>query len=236
MEHINQELLARAQSGDKQASNQLIEKMTPLVRKAVRRFLRTFNVDDSDEFSIALSAVNEAISRYKAGTLMTFENYSAMIIKNRLIDWHRQQKKQPQTISYTTDQEDDKRNSLNNKLADPAAEQIQQNLEFEQSYMEIEWLLSQYKMGFESLAESFPKHRDSRLMCIKLARLLISDEILLQQFNRKRQLPAKGLSKLSEVPVKTIEKNRGSIILLTLIMQSDLQLLQYYIKAYERES
>jgi RNA polymerase sigma factor len=234
MEQIDQNLLARAKSGDEQAGNQLLEQMTPLVRKAVRRFLRTFRVDDSDEFSIALMAANEAVYRYRNGTLMSFENYAALVIRNRLIDWQRQQKSQPQTVSYDADLSENGGTGLANKLTDHKGEQVQQNLEFEQSYMEIEWLLQQYGLSFESLTDSFPKHRDSRLMCINLARLILADNSLLLQFNRKRQLPGKGLSKLSGIPVKTIEKNRGSIILLTLIMQSDLQQLQYYIKAYER--
>jgi hypothetical protein len=37
------------------------------------------------------------------------------------------------------------------------------------------------------------------------------------------------------VPVKTIEKNRSSIILLTLLMRSDLQVIQSYIAVFERE-
>jgi hypothetical protein len=87
-----------------------------------------------------------------------------------------------------------------------------------------------------ALTGRFPKHRDSQRLCLRISRQLAGDEALYSQLLSQKRLPGSALSARCQVPVKTIEKNRGSIILLCLLLKSDLQVIQSYIALFEEEA
>ena len=57
---------------------------------------------------------------------------------------------------------------------------------------------------------------------------------LLIQLLKKHRLPGAELARRCQVSVKTIEKNRSSIILLTLLMRSDLQVYSILYRSFSR--
>lgn len=227
-------IIEQIQSGNSDLRNNFIADHLPLVRRVVRKFTRTYFVDHLDEYSIALQAFDQALAHYKVGSQMPFEHYARMLMKNRLIDWVRQQQRYQPTISLSEDDPEDGL-PLSERIADSRTSHIQENLEIEESMIRLQWQLKQFKLNFAQLVRSFPKHRKSKIMCLRIAKALATDKILYQRLLESKRLPGKDLSRICSVPLKTVEKNRANIIFLFLLMQCDLPHLQEYIRNYERK-
>lgn len=227
-------LISQVQAGNADLRNRFITDHLPLIRRVVRQFTRTYHVDHLDEYSIALQAFDQALANYRVDSQMPFEHYARMLMKNRLIDWARQQSRNRPAVSLSEDDQEDGL-PLSERIADEKTSRIQENLEVEEEIIHLQWQLRQFKLDFARLARSFPRHKKSKMMCIRIAKELSTNEILYHKMNHSKRLPGKELSQLCQVPVKTIEKNRANIIFLALLLKSDLPQLKRYITTYERK-
>ncbi|NLO35507.1 MAG: hypothetical protein GX112_04040 [Clostridiaceae bacterium] len=226
--------ICKAQSGDGTVREQLISANLPFIRRTVRRLTRSFFVDQMDEYSIALSAFDEAIDRYRVSSQVPFEHYAHVLIKHRLTDWYRRQKNSWQTLSLEETGRDDNL-PLAEKLADPNSGQVQSDLEFEESMLQLQARAAHLGLDFPALVSSFPKHRDTRLLCIRLARCLGDDEFLYSRLLQTGRMPGGELASRCQVARKTVDRNRSAVILLVLLMKSDLQIFQSYMERYFQE-
>lgn len=223
-----------AQSGDRNIREQLIDDHLPLVRRVVRYMAHKVFVEQLDEYSIALSALNEAIDRYNSFSQVPFTSYARIVIKHRLTDWYRKQNKDEPVISLSQTIADTSM-TVADQLVDNKQIDTQTKLEVEESLICLQAQIEQMGFSMDDLVDRFPLHRDTRLTCIQLARCLAEDNALYEKLLFTGRLPGKALSKACNVPVKTIERNRPAIILLTLLLRSDLQAMHLYIRQYERE-
>lgn len=226
-------MLQRIQAGDGRLREQLIEASIPFIKRVVRQVTHTWFVEQEDEFSIALEAFNHAMNHYQVDGDVPFEPYARLLIRNRLFDWIRCQKQARQELTMS-DCETDDGPSLVEQLADPKSESVQQDLEFADAMAQLEGKLQQFGLSLPKIALAFPKHQDSRLLCIRIARVLAADKAMCSQLHLTKRVPNAELTRRCQVPIKTIEKNRSSIILLTLLMQSDLDTIKSNIAVFER--
>lgn len=229
-----QAMIQRIQAGDDELREQFITVNVPFIKRVVRHITHLFFVEQADEFSIALEAYNEAIDHYKVDGEVPFEPYARLLIKNRLFDWMRRQKHVQGHLSLSDSDSDDGLN-LAERLADPKSDHVQQDLEFAESMDHLQLQLQLFGLNLTRMINTFPKHQDSRLLCIRIARQLSGDNALYIKFMQTRRLPCAELSRRCSIPLKTIEKNRSSVILLTLLLHSELQVIQSYIAAFERK-
>ena len=226
-------LIESIQSGDEQLRNQFIADSIPEIKHWVRRITRSFFIEQEDEFSIALEGFNQAINRYSSKMDVPFYSYANMVIKHRLYDWIRSQKSHRQAIPFSDcDLADGE--PIEDHLSDPKSEQVSQDLEINESLLHMELQLEQFGFTISGATADFPKHQDSQAFCIRIARQLSGDESLFAHLLLTRRLPGAELARRCQASVKTIEKNRSSIILLTLLMRSDLQVIQSYIAVFEK--
>ena len=82
----------KAQSGDHGIREQLISEHMAFIRRTVRHLTHAVFVEQMDEFSIALSAFNEAIDRYQDESQVPFEQYARILTKHLLTAWYRSNK------------------------------------------------------------------------------------------------------------------------------------------------
>lgn len=73
-----------------QKADELIRSYIPFIRKEASKFLSGVCTEQDDEFSIAMIAFHEAIQSYSR-TRGSFLHYASILIKNRLIDYHRKE-------------------------------------------------------------------------------------------------------------------------------------------------
>lgn len=226
-------IIRRIQAGDESLREQFIASSLPFIKRAAAQITHSHFVEQEDEFEIALESFNDAINRFDPERAASFESFAHLVIRSRIYDWLRKQKYLQRAVSLS-EQDFEDGLTLEEKLADPHSEDVQQDLEFAEEMVELELHLQEFGFKLAQMASHFPKHQDSRCLCIRIARQLTADSVLYNQFMKSHHLPGRELSVRCQVPIKTIEKNRASIIFLTLLMKSSFESVQGYLTAFER--
>lgn len=218
----DKDLVKLAQDGDTDSREKLISEYQVFIKKIVSK--NTFGCEDinsRDEYSIALIAFNEAIDKYKPG-LRSFKSFAAEVIKKRLIDYMRSQKKHRNRGIYLGD-------AVDLPVVAPSEipeEKIQGKIEME-SFVKS---LKPYNITLADLVRETPKHADSRLLCIRIAGIITGDPELLGHLKKYKTIPLKRLVKKIRVNEKTVERHRKYIIGICLVLVSELDTMKSYIE------
>jgi len=230
-----EEKVHRIQSGDEDLRNQVISDCLPYIKGVLRRMLQLSDIEQCDEFSIALSAFNDALDRYVAQTNVPFLRFAGLVINRRIIDWIRQQRHNRQVLTFSQC-EAEHGESFTDCLASIPGDSVWENMEIEEELVRLRLRLQDFNLTLSHLVKVFPKHRDTRLSCLRLARILTNTPKLLQRFEREFRLPVAELSRNCGIPLKTIERNRPAIIFLTLLLSSDLEVIKSYLLNFNKEA
>jgi RNA polymerase sigma factor len=215
--------VGRVQGGDVRLRNQLIEDYRPFIATIVSRFCKRY-IDPSrdDEFSIALGAFNEALNQFSADHQSSFLNFSETVIRRRLIDYVRKEKKFQSQIPFTSfDREGDEGEQLDNPV------EVEQAVEFYEEHrksedrqgeiIEFNEQLHRFGISMKDLVNGSPKHADSRYMLFHIGKRLGEDSYLMSLLFTKKTLPIKELLQITDVARKTLERHRKYIIAVALI-------------------
>ena len=213
--------------GNDSLRNDFISKYTPFIIRVTSNALGKYvDTRNSDEFSVALSAFNEAINSYDLTKTYNFFLFSEQVIKRRLIDYFRRNKHSNEfPFSYFGDNQEFKEECLGSTL-DVGYEDVENKEDIEN----FKQSLNEFGISLMDLMLCVPKHRDSRKLCIKIAKILVEDEFMYQEFLKNKRLPRKELKKKIKVHTRTIGNNRKYIIALCLILKSNLGLSKRYLK------
>jgi len=230
---LNQ-LLSRARSGDESARNQLLKDYIPFVAKcasqATGRYIRR---GQDDEFSVALTAFNEAIERYDMDRGASFLGFADTVIKRRLIDYFRSKQANQKDLPLSDFEiEDDEENVINYVEIQKSVEEHRKQVESDARREEIirfAMMLSDFEITMDELVDISPKHQDARENAIEVAKVIASQQDLSDYLLTKRSLPLKSLMNHVQVSRKTIERQRKYIIAASLILIGDFEMLQDYI-------
>ena len=222
------------QAGDDDLRERFLESGLPFVRRCVRRTTGKYFVDQEEEFAIALEAFNGAIDTYRTEHGVPFEAYARLLIRNRLLDAIRHEQRRIPTVSLSEGLGEDCP-ALEETLGDPGSGRVQDDLEYKEAVFQLELDLHRFGLDLAGISGRFPKHDDSRRLCIRMARCISEDDLLQGRMMREGYLPCVELSLRCDVPRKTVEKNRANIILLSLLLRSELRLIHTYVAFFEKE-
>lgn len=232
-----EESIEKIQKGDKQLQNEMIEQYTPFIASTVSSVCKRYINEYDDEFSIGLIAFNEAIERFSPDKGKSILAFAETVIKSRVIDYIRKEKKNPDTIIFSTQElefEEDGGEYSHNKIeTERSIDEYNREIEIQQRKEELERFknsLDDFGLKLDDLYNSAPKHIDARHNAIDVATVLIDNEELKNLFLTTRKLPIKDLDKKVNVSRKTIERNRKYIIALAIIINGDFKFLKDYLK------
>lgn len=230
------EIIKRIKAGDNLLRNKFIDDFKPFILKCVSQSVgKKNNLIQSDEYSIALIAFNEAIESYDLDKKTRFVSFSKQVIKRRLIDYLRSTKKNNVTVpfSYFNDNntgfDDHSTCSFEEKYLCDKNSDYSIDFETREEIKNLELKICEYKMSIEDLIECSPKHRDTIISCLNIANIIIENESLYRIFRERKILPYKELSDHFNLCRRTLEKNRKFIIAMVFILKSDLEILKKYI-------
>jgi RNA polymerase sigma factor len=224
----------RIQKGDTRLRNQFITDYQPYVAKVTSRFCKRY-IDPArdDEFSIALSAFNEAINQFSPESGRSFLGFSEQVIRRRLIDYLRKEKRHNQQIPYSTfEVEDDEDNVVNPIEIHQAIDHYEKQKGMEErrsEIMDLNHCLAEFGISFSDLVDASPKHADSRNALFGIGKTLAEDAVLMRLMLTKRMLPIKELLEKVEFSRKTLERNRKFIIAVALIFNGPYPYLRDYL-------
>lgn len=226
------ELLKQAQSGDGEARSRIIERLRPFVHQVASACCRrTLHWGNDDELSVALLAVNEAISTYRAEAGRQFRNHVRQVITYRLIDHFRKEGRHQNLSLDAMLQTDDAEAAPS--LEVNAAWDVYRSREEEDrrtaEILEYNGILKEYGLTLGDLKEHCPKHRDTRQHLVEIARTLCEHPQLVQYLRRTKQLPLKELALVAGASRKTLETGRRYIVAMSvLILHSELEFLRTF--------
>lgn len=217
--------------GNNEEINRLVEEYKPFiascVEKATGRYVR---YGEDDELSIGLLAFVEAINSYNMfkGNFLSF---SQNVIKRRLIDYYRKEKKHSNIVSineyYQQDEETEKDLSTEKSLDNYEREKDSENRRLEIADLQKE--LNEWGISFSELAETSPKHDKTRRMCSDIINYILSRQELIRQIRDKKYLPIAEIEKSLNLPRKKIERMRKYIIAVMIIRTGDYRYISSFV-------
>jgi len=226
--------VAAIQAGDEALREDVLSRYQPFVAKTAARFCKRYvDPESDDEYSIALSAFNEAIDAFDAKAGRSFLSFAETVIRRRLTDFVRKEQRHashiPQSAFLTEDEEGETFDPID---VDASVDRFRLDRDNEERKLEIETLngeLADYGISFADLVEGSPKHEDTRRSLISIGVAISRDRSLFEPLTSKKTLPLKELSERVEVSRKTLERGRKYIIAVALIHLGHYPHLQSYV-------
>lgn len=172
---------------------------------------RYISIENDEVFSIALEAFNGAIDTYDPDR-SKFETYATTVIKNKLIDYHRGQKKH---YGHETLDED---------LPAPIKDD---DLRLE--IVELSHQLKKFDLSFDDLVEMSPHHYDTRVRAIGVGIEVSKVQRIMEEINRTFKLPVAEILKVVKSTRRFVYLHRQYILTVAIIFNEDLSSLQSWI-------
>jgi|LGVF01.1.fsa_nt_gb RNA polymerase sigma factor len=215
-EDIDELIIKIKNNKDDTLRSQVISKYTPFIIKTASRALKRYiEIENDDEFSIALLAFNESIDKFSKEK-SSFLTFSRLVIESRIKDYLRKttlnidENEQLESIVDTHIVEDEI--SLNDEL---------------NNYKKI---LKEYGLNFEMLMKNNPTHKDTRCRCFCLVRQMLANKLLIEVIKKKKKLPITIISKQYNISKRIIKYSKEYILSLLIIYIYEFEELKEYIE------
>ena len=217
---------------DMQAADVFIRTYMPFIKAETAKFLRRPPVEGhDDELSIAMIAFHEAICGYSSAR-GTFFKYAAMLIKSRLIDYHRKEQRHSKVISLETPAGDDEEKALGDTLSDGKDHSEEMTVR-EATRKEIEELTEQMKefgVSLTDVSDNCPKQERTLNACRKALNYARENPEIFEELLRTKRLPAARLCQGSGAERKTMERHRKYMVALLLIYTNGYEIIRGHLK------
>ena len=192
--------------GDMMAADDLISDYLPFIKAQVTKVMkRPLNVNQDDEYSIAMIAFHEAINGYSK-TRGSFLNYAAMLIRNRII-----------TLEESIP--DDEYQEENLVIREATKEEI----------LELSQQMTEFGVSLTDVAESSPKQERTLTSCKEVIAYAKDNEEIMKEFLRTKRLPLSKILEGVDVPRKTIERHRRYVVALLLIYSNGYEIIRGHL-------
>lgn len=216
-------------AGNEEEFQSLLAEYKPFIASCACRTTGR-NIDEHDDYmSIAMIAFSEAVRRYreKSGAFLPF---ASKVIKSRLIDCMREEKRNVSTLSIEQMADHD---GYQSRLEHKGILVSQPESRYDSPIkLEIDALTQELKLygfRFTDVAKCSPTAVKTKSACKKAARHLAGDTSLLGKMAQTRMLPLQELEAATGVSRKTIGRHRNYIVCLALILSGEYDCLAEYI-------
>ncbi len=224
------QIIENIKNGDKQLKEKFIEDYIPFILKVVSGFnSKIVDLKSSDEYSIGLMAFDEAITKFDNNKSKAFTKFAEMVIKRRIIDYFRNTSsisKNEIPLSYFDNSSESK---LEEMFSTSDVGYDTDRYEFIYELKDFSKQLESFGLSIVDLPKYVPKHKDSKQMCMSIAKKIIENKNIYQKLKTKKYINMKELTKLIDVHPKTVERNRAFIICLCVILDSDYDNFKAYL-------
>jgi len=216
---------------DMEKIGRFVEEYKPFIASCAEKMTgRHMDYGTDDELSIAMMAFVEAVRSFD-GSKGNFFSFSRSVIKRRLIDHYRSEKRHSNVVSLNVRMQDcEEEYDLSSSEAIRAFSDMNTAELRRIELKELGEELSRWGITYQDLARASPKHRKTRQQCAELAGMILSRPDMLQSVMTKRYLPVAALESASKIPRKLIERFRKYIIAVVIIAIGDYQYIRDYIK------
>ncbi len=209
--------------------DEFIRKYIPFIKSEVSKFLGR-PVDDSldDEYSIGMIAFYEALISYNSER-GAFLSYASIIIKSRLIDNMRKEKRHSAVLSLDSPVSDDE--AAVNFIADNKNEHAEYELSLatKEEIEELVCMLKEFGVSLSDVADNCPRQKKTLDACRAALEYAKNDKKAFDDFLRTKRLPLARISKGCRVERKTLERHRKYLVALFLIQTNGYEIIRGHI-------
>lgn len=204
--------------------NSLIERHMPFLIRTVSNFTgRYISVENDEEFSIGLLAFAEAVKRYEPDR-GNFLSFAKLVMESRLKNY---------VEKKNAHMKEESLEALQETGIDFSQREDEENEETQKLHEEIikyreELLL--FDLTLEKLADTSPKHRDTRRTAVQTAETASRDPETVEETYRKRKLPVRKVARLGKVTEKVVKNSKTFVLAVMIIFVREFTGLRYWIK------
>ena len=215
---------------DNQEADRLIGAYMPFIKAETAKFLKRPPASQDDELSIAMIAFHEAFQGYSR-MRGAFLKYASMLIRSRLIDYHRRERRHGSLVSLDTPADEDDV-PLGDTLTDARdhGEEVSMRDATRDEIEELSRQMDAFGVKLSDVADNCPRQQRTLEACRKALRYAVHTDGLLDEFLQSRRLPIARLSSGSGVEKKTLERHRKYMVALMLIYTNGYEIIRGHIK------
>jgi RNA polymerase sigma factor len=221
-----EELIRRFRNGESALRDVMIENYYNYILAVVSKMIGR-PAKSSDEFSIGLQAFQEAIDRFDETKNVSFLYFAGLVINRRVIDYIRKSNRSYAEYPFTYFEADESESCIE-KYAAEHPRIFTDKLEIQEELIQFRQDLAAFEITFEDLVRLAPKHLDTKLLCISIAKKLTESPELSDKLMDGKKLPIAELLSVFSLHRKTIENHRKYIIALFLVLRSDMEIIKSY--------
>ena len=226
-----EETVTQIKQGAEELRNAFIARYQPFIASVTARLINA-PAQGRDEYSVAMDAFNEAIDRYDASRKRSFLSWCDLVINHRVIDYMRSTRRHELAVPFTCLEAEGNDEAVERAvLHNPAM--LTDHLEIKEEIEVFRERLASFGIKLSDLVYCAPKHIDTRAMCAKVARKIISSGEMAAKLERTGQLPMALLLENGDIGRKAIENNRKYIIAVYIILTSQMEIIKGYIRFIE---
>lgn len=214
---------------DNDKADELIRRYIPYIRAEASKFMGRLCTEQDDEYSIAMIAFHEAVIAYSRER-GAFLSYAATLIRNRLIDEYRKEKRHQGKISLDAEEDEDGL-TLMDQMADQRDHYAEsQNLEAtQQEIAELAGVLQQFGVSFADIADHSPKQERTMQTCLAAVRYAMENRFLLDELLKTKKLPLTELVNGSGSDRKTLERHRKYVLAMLVIQTNGYEIIRGHL-------
>ncbi|MCX7922879.1 MAG: RNA polymerase sigma factor SigI [Clostridia bacterium] len=214
--------------------NRFVEEYKPFIAACAERSIgRYLRYGEDDELSIALMAFVEAVKSYNADK-GNFLSFAQNVIKRRLIDYYRKEKKHSHVVSLNGFTKEDDEEEIDLSIGE-SIDKFSEEVRSEYRRLELEELkkeLGKWDISFMELVDASPKHNSTKKVYSDIIKYLLSQSELVRLMKQKKYLPIAEIEKNTGISRKKIERARKYIIAVVIIMTEDYQYIGEYVNLF----
>jgi RNA polymerase sigma factor len=218
---------------DNSAREVFLQHFQSFVRHVASRVAqRNLEWGRDEELSEAFLAFDKALSLFQMEKGVPFLAYARLLIKRRLIDYYRRQKKLT-TLSLDVEEVELAVEACRNV---PEYYKQEQNRERAAEILEYSLELAEWGLTFANLVEVSPKHSITREKLLRVAWELANDSILWSRVKETKRLPIQLLAEKTGFHIKVLERGRKYILASAILIahSHDFKYLSEYVIPRER--
>jgi len=214
------------------AANEIIKDYLPFIKSEACKATGRIVVEGvDDEVSIAMIAFHGAIEGYSK-TKGAFLNYAALLIKRKLIDYYRKEKRHFGIASIDTPIGEDEQMTVGDTIEDesnPYEETAMRDATREE-ITELTAQLSSFGVSLTDIADSCPKQSRTLETCRSVLQYARENPDVIDELKRTKRLPVARLIEGTGVERKTLERHRKYILALLVIYSNGYEIIRGHLK------
>lgn len=216
---------------DAQKVDDLIRDYIPFIRSEASKCTSKICTEQDDEYAIAMMAFYEAIMGYEQGR-GAFLSYAAMLIRSRIIDFQRKERRHQGHISLYAESGDDDERTILDTVADERDyfEEAATREATRQEIQELAQVMAGFGVSFSDVADNCPKQERTLEACARAIRYAAGNPQLLDELLRTQKLPMSQLVSGSGAERKTLERHRRYILVMLLIQTNGYEMIRSHLR------